>query len=421
MWWTLTSPTLTDPVERVTYRMHGFLPWQAEVYSSPARFKVVCGGRRLGKTRFGAGMAIAPAIEGGRSWWVAPTSQLAQVGWRTLRNLARKIPRAEVRLVDRTIMLPSGGWVQVRTAGEPGGLISEGLDYVVYDEAARGSEESWSAELRPALADRKGGALFISTPRGRANWFHTLYQHAASGDPAWAAWTFPSAENPHLDPDEIEEARQAMPVDVFDQEFLALFNDAGSSPFEAKDIEAMRKDWAGLHEARLGGAYLTAWDIGRRADATVGITVDYGEEPYQVVAFDRFERLPYPAQQEAIAARHLAYPGRTVVESNGAGDPVIENLTERVESFNTGPRTKVNAIQALRLLLERGSIRADIPVLTGELLAYQWEDAGLRQDCVMALAIAALHLPKPDRREPVPPPVGPMNRTAMGSYREIEL
>lgn len=414
-------PTLTDPVDRVTYRMHGFLPWQSEVYADDARFKVVCGGRRLGKTRFGAGMAIAPAIEGGRSWWVAPTSQLAQVGWRTLRNLARKIPRAEVRLVDRTIMLPSGGWVQVRTAGEPGGLISEGLDFVIYDEAARGSEESWTQELRPALTDRKGWALFISTPLGRANWFYGLYRRGQSGDPAWASYHFPTSANPFIDEDEISAAEELLPRDVFDQEYMAEFNDAGSSPFDADDVLAMAEDWAGLHEHRAGGEYVTAWDIGRRKDPTVGITIDYGHDPYQVVAFERFERMPYPAQQAAIAARHNAYPGRTVVESNGPGDPVVENLPVKVEAFQTGTRSKVNAIQALRALLERRAIRADIPHLTGELLAYEWDDKALQQDCVMALAIAALHLPAPDNRTPSDPPVGPGNRTASGSYRDIQL
>ncbi|KKQ48303.1 MAG: hypothetical protein US68_C0037G0001, partial [Candidatus Shapirobacteria bacterium GW2011_GWE1_38_10] len=76
----------------------------------------------------------------------------------------------------------------------------------------------------------------------------------------------------------------------------------------------------------------TAWDIGRKADATVGITIDYATEPYQIVAFERMERVPYPEQQTAIAKRHVAFPGRTVVEDNGPGDPVVGNLPVKVES-----------------------------------------------------------------------------------------
>jgi hypothetical protein len=220
----------------------------------------------------------------------------------------------------------------------------------------------------------------------------------------------------------VDAARDGMPVDVFEQEHLAMFNDAGSSPFDEADIRAMAGGWAGFAVGQsLGGLYLTAWDIGRKADATVGITIDYGTEPYQVVAFERMERVPYPEQQDAIAKRHAAFPGRTIVEDNGPGDPVVGIWPVKVESFTTGARNKVNAIQALRLLLERGALKADIPALTGELLAYQWDDRGIRQDCVMALAIAALHLPKPDRIAPLAPPIGPENRTAMGGYRSLEL
>jgi hypothetical protein len=420
--WTFRMGTdLATPVRTVRYRLTGMVAWQTVVAASEARFRVVCAGRRTGKTRLAVGLATKEAIEGKRGWWVAPTSPLAAVGWRGLRAMGRKVPGATVRLVERKIEFPSGGWVQVRTAAEPGGLISEGLDFVIYDEAARGSEESWTQELRPALTDRKGWALFISTPLGRANWFYGLYRRGESGDPAWASFHFPTSANPFIDEDEISAAEELLPRDVFDQEYMAEFNDAGSSPFDADDVRAMAEDWAGLHEHRIGGEYVTAWDIGRRKDPTVGITIDYGHDPYQVVAFERFERMPYPAQQAAIAERHNAYPGRTVVESNGPGDPVVENLPVKVEAFQTGTRSKVNAIQALRALLERRAIRADIPHLTGELLAYEWDDKALQQDCVMALAIAALHLPAPDNRTPSDPPVGPGNRTASGSYRDIQL
>ena len=411
----------TDSVTTYRYRLTGMHPGQADVAGSDARFRVLCAGRRWGKTRLAVGLGTYEAMRGNRVWWVAPSYKLASVGWRSLRIMASKIEGSQVRLGDRSITMPGGGWLQVRTAMGVGGLRGEGLDFVIYDECAQGAEESWSAELRPALADRKGRALFISTPRGRANWFYGLFQHGMSGADGWQSWHFPTASNPYIDEDEIAAARELLPADVFDQEFLAEFNDAGSSPFEADDIRAMADGWTGLHDASLGGLYLTAWDIGRKADATVGITIDYATEPYQIVAFERMERVPYPEQQTAIAKRHVAFPGRTVVEDNGPGDPVVGNLPVKVESFTTGARNKVNAIQALRLLLERRALKADIPTLTGEMMEYQWADAGLRQDCVMALAIAALHLPRPRTLAVEPPPVGPSNRTSMGAWRAIEL
>lgn len=267
---------------------------------------------------------------------------------------------------------------------------------MVYDEAALGREDSWTEELRPALSDRRGWALFLSTPRGRNNWFHRLWlrgQDDASG--AWQSWRFPTSANPHIPPDEVDAARGLLPAAVFDQEYDAVFNDAGASPFRADDIDAMVDGWAGMRLPAPGADYLTAWDIGRRGDPCVGVTVDYSAEPYQVVAFDREFRMPYPAQQAMIERRALAYNGRTVVESNGPGDPVIENLAVRVDPFVTSARSKVQAIQALQLLLECGALKCGQEDVLRELRAYQWDDKALVQDCVMALAIAAMHLPKP--------------------------
>lgn len=388
--------TTASAPARLKVDIRGLHPGQIPIAAHRARFRVVCAGRRFGKSRIGAAVALETALKGGRVWWVAPTAKLARIGWRDLRRMSVKIPGTSVRLGDQLISYPGGGWIQVRTAGEPGGLRGEGLDGLVYDEAALGREDSWTEELRPALADRSGWALFLSTPKGRNNWFYRLWLRASndrSGE--WAAWQLATNANPHIPASEIEAAREELPAAVFDQEFGAMFNEAGASPFDAADVDGMADGWVGLSAPVAGRDYLTAWDIGRRGDPVVGVTVDYSTDPYQVVAFEREYRIPYAEQQSMIDRRALAYVGRTVVESNGPGDPVIENLAMRVEPFVTSARSKVQALQALQLLLERGALKCDLPDVTRELRGYQWDDKGLVQDCVMALAIAAIHLPKP--------------------------
>ncbi len=68
---------------------------------------------------------------------------------------------------------------------------------------------------------------------------------------------------------------------------------------------------------------------------------------------------------------------------------MIENLTTRVEPFTTTAKTKVQAIQALQLLVQQGCFKHDEPQLARELGLYQWDDKDLVQDSVMAAAIAA--------------------------------
>lgn len=379
--------------------IRGLHPGQVAIAASTARWRVVCAGRRWGKTRLSAALLLARALEGGRCWWVAPTAKLARVGWRELRGMTAAVPGVDVRLGESLLTFPGGGSIQVRTAGEPGGLRGDGLDALVYDEAAFGREDSWTHELRPALSDRRGWALFPSTPRGRANWFYRLFQRGQSGDGGdWASWRFPTSTNPYIDAGEIEEARELLPAAVFDQEYRAEFIDAGLAVFNAVDIDAMVDGWTGFSDPAPGGRYVTAWDIGRRGDAAVGVTLDVARLPYTVVAYDRLVRVPYPAQQSEIEERHGRYGGRLLVESNGPGDPVIENLRVRATPFVTTARSKVQAIQALQLLLERGALKCGVPQIEHELRTYEWDDRALVQDSVMTLAIATTACPPPGRR-----------------------
>src|SRR5512139_614221 len=91
---------------------------QREVHDSAARFRVLACGRRWGKTRLGVNECLDVASRGGRAWWVAPTYKMSEVGWRPLRQMGGKI-NAEVRLVDRMVVLPNGGYAQVRSADDP--------------------------------------------------------------------------------------------------------------------------------------------------------------------------------------------------------------------------------------------------------------------------------------------------------------
>lgn len=209
--------------------------------ASRARFKVLAAGRRWGKTSLGVTLGLRTGLEGGRAWWVAPTFPLAQVGWRVLKHLSRKIPRVEVREADRMVALPGGGEIQVKSADNPDSLRGAGLDGVVIDEAAYAKEEAWTESLRPALADRQGWALFISTPDG-LNWFHRLYERAGRLA-GWQAWQCPTWENPRIAEEELEHARAQMGELVFRQEFAAEFLDFGTlKPFRAEWIRYWGRD-----------------------------------------------------------------------------------------------------------------------------------------------------------------------------------
>ena len=380
-------------------------PRQREIALDDARFKVAAAGRRFGKTRLGAALCMMTAGAGGRAWWVAPTYPVAQVGWRLIRRMALQIPGAEVRQAERIATLPNGGEIQVRSADNPDSLRGEGLDFVVMDECAFIHEDAWQEALRPALADRKGRALFISTPKGR-NWFWRLWQRCIDDhDHEWHGWQLPTAANPYIDPTEIEAARLGLPERIFAQEFLAQFLDDAGGVFR----RVMDAATATPQDGMIGGhEYTFGVDWGRSNDFTAIAVLDVTTA--ELVALDRFNQIDYSLQLTRLTALYERFRPRAIVaEANSMGQPLIEQLQAAglpVVPFTTTAASKQIAVDALALAFERGSIRIiPDPVLIAELQAYEAErlpsgmlrygaPAGMHDDTVMALMLA-WHNPTP--------------------------
>ena len=370
---------------------------QLEVHNSDARFKVLSAGRRWGKTRLGVNECLDAAAQGGRAWWVSPSYKTSEVGWRPLRQIARKLPGAEIRLVDRMVTLPGGGFVAVRSADNPDSLRGEGLDYVVMDECAFMQKEAWTEAIRPALSDRQGKALFISTPKGR-NWFWEVYQRGVNGEEGWQAWTFPTANNPFIAESEIEAAKRDLPEMIFRQEYLAEFIDDSGGVFRRVQEAAILEP----REYEQGKQYVAGVDVAASVDFTVVSVLD--AESKEMVYMDRFNRVDYPVLINRLeSVYHRYHLTSMVVESNSIGRPVIDELVSRglnIVPFATTSATKQGIIQNLQAAFENGQIRViDDPVLVGELLSFESKrnasggfsysaPDGMHDDTVMSLAIA---------------------------------
>jgi hypothetical protein len=209
--------------------------------------------------------------------------------------------------------------------------------------------------------------------------YYTAEERTSGIGPEGAAW--------------YERERPKYTMQQWAAEYECDFVGSGAAVFGMEHVDAAQEGAWGEREPEEGRAYVTSADIGRRQDATVINTFDITEEPYQRVAHERVERVPYPVIQRMIERRVARYPGTLHVESNGVGDPVIENLLVPATPFVTTTKTKTQAIQSLVLLLEHRRLKAKwTPQERKELMLYQWDDRGLVQDCVMSLAIGATNL-----------------------------
>tara|TARA_R100000742_G_C4279004_1_gene102642 strand:- start:2736 stop:3995 length:1260 start_codon:yes stop_codon:yes gene_type:complete len=229
---------------------------QQTVKDDPSRWKILCAGRRFGKSRLGVQLCIEEALNGGRVWWVAPTFSIARVGWRDVVAAASVFPKesgVDVKVGDMTVTFPGGGSIAVKSADNPQRLRGEGLNFLVMDEAAFVREETWTEVLRPTLTENKGSALFISTPIGMDNWFYKLWEKAEHGDD-WARFQYPTVANPIIDPAEVESAREELGELVFAQEYLAEFISEGAQMF--------RNHWFNYYKLGVG----TIWCDGEKYD-----------------------------------------------------------------------------------------------------------------------------------------------------------
>jgi PBSX family phage terminase large subunit len=192
---------------------------QSGVAKDNHRFRVLCCGRRWGKTTLAVEEIKGFVLEGNkRIAYIAPTYQQARdIAWQMLiKELKPPKPnesRLEFKINNSLVQLR--GWEAVET------LRGQHFDFIVIDEVAmmRNFWVNWEEVIRPTLTDTKGQVMFISTPKG-FNHFYDLYNKQ---DIDYASFHFTSYDNPYLPREELDKAKEEIPENRFAQEYLADF------------------------------------------------------------------------------------------------------------------------------------------------------------------------------------------------------
>jgi hypothetical protein len=385
-------------------------PEQREVLESDARFRVVAAGRRSGKTLMAAAETVRRAVtsdaDDWRGYWVGAEHHHADTAFNLVdKALPDDLVARRKMSPPRLIELIGGEIIEFHTAGG-GALVSIGLDWAVCDEAGKEfPETTWTQELRPALSDREGEAMFISTPDGRG-WFFDRYNRGQSPDyPEWQSWRWPAYANPHVADSEIDSAKDDIPERVFRQEYLAEFVDETGGVFQGLDETLFTADYslpiAPAHEAEGGaqGPFATGVDFARHQDHRVIVTLD---STGRIVYFDRDQHETWPAIQRAVVDVADRYPGVVAVDASRDNKIVADLEAEGVdiEPVKFSPQRKRELIENLITAVENGEVTApEIDALRTELEVFEYDvtrggnvryDApeGFHDDTVDALALA---------------------------------
>lgn len=332
----------------VDFALH---PAQMKVFSSPARFTVLAAGRRFGKTKLAIARASYRALDPRNTqrkpvFVIAPIQMQAKLlYWHELvSKLQPFVDHSHVN--EGHIFLKNGVMIGVKGADNPDSLRGVGLYHVELDEFADMKPEVWDLIVRPALADVKGTAGFIGTPKGR-NHFYDRFKYAdESGDPEWAAFHFTSLDNPYLDKSEVESARTSMSANAFRQEFMSSFETGGADFF--------RREWVRTCDEP---SELDKRGVSRLKEGDWFVTVDLaGFAALAEVRGYRQKRL----DQHAIAVVKIHDDGTWWVRDVYLGRWGVEETARRIVDA-------VDSCKTMRLGIEKGALyNAVAPYLSAE-------------------------------------------------------
>lgn len=266
------------------------------------------------------------------------------------------------------------------------------FDYLVCDEFAFMDNEAWTEVLRATVLVRGKKVLLISTPKGK-NHFHQIF-NLENQNSQYKSFQMTSYDNPLINPTEIDDARSTLPDHVFRQEYMAEFVDGGAGLFNDLTLitksERTNRMYAGL-------------DIGRADDYTVlSVFNETGEMHY----IERWNKDTWSNIISKVIARINEFSCSTFVEVNGIGDPIFEQLRDRVNDsgliipFLTTSKSKQDIIEQLVVANQNKEVKMldrDWLIKELELFTYEYNPKtksvrysapnGFHDDAVMATAI----------------------------------
>jgi hypothetical protein len=332
-----------------------------------------------------------------------------------------------------TIVFTNGATITCRSAHDGGKYIDgHAFRYVSIDEAG------WIDELKNLINNvilmrmAGGGELeLLGTPKGISEqglyWYAMRGLRGVEGFYTQRGSTFDNIFLPAEDIKRREELLAKTDPRMREQVIYGAFVTAEGLAFSVDALEQTFDRTLPAHQDYVEGhSYVQAWDLGRKNDATVGVTFDVTKVPWVLVDYQRLVQMPWEAQYEQIRQKakeyHVHMP--RIDASGPQGDVISEELAKRgifVDEckVNSGA-IKLNLINTLQTALEHNRQTLgltqvpdeaghpiDVPVLeppgegewgllrmppiaqlVDEFGIYQIDDKRLTQDSVMAVAMA---------------------------------
>lgn len=335
-------------------------------------------------------------------WWVSPGYNQSDIAFRRLKLGLSPGSFTPFESPTPRLLMASGAMLWFKSGDNADALYGEDVFGAVIDEASRVKEDCWYA-IRSTLTATNGRIRIIGNVKGRKNWFYGLARRAEAmmleePDPSKRSMHYSKITAADavaagvITADEVEDARQTLPDNVFRELYYAEPGDDTGNPFGPEHILACTRD-----KLAPGPAVAFGVDIAKSVDYFVVIGLN---EAGGVCIFERWNKIPWGASIDRTRGL-VGEDAAAYVDSTGVGDPVLEQLQKGQGNFvgyHFSATAKQKIMEGLAVAIQRHEISFPDGFIRQELENFEYEFTargvkyaameGLHDDCVCALALA---------------------------------
>ena len=311
------------------------------------KYRFICAAisRRQGKTYISniIGQLIC-LVPNSHVLLMSPNYSLSQISFDLQRNLIKHFDLEVIRdnAKDKVIELSNNSTIRMGSINQVDSVVGRSYDLIIFDEAALvDGRDAFNVALRPTLDKDNSKAIFISTPRGRNNYFAEFYYRGFTDEfPEWASIKATWHENPRVSEEDIKEARKTMSESEFAQEYMADFN-----VYEGQI-------WSFNHESQI--ADLNDFDTSKM-DVFAGLDVGYKDPTaFCVIAYDWDEKKYYVLDEyldsERTTEQH-AYQIRKMVDKYNIDWIYIDSAAQQTR-FDFAQNYDITTVNAKKSVLD---------------------------------------------------------------------
>jgi hypothetical protein len=272
------------------------------------KYRFVCAAisRRQGKTYIANIIGqLVSLVPNSNILIMSPNYALSQISFDLQRTLIKHFDLEVVRdnAKDKVIEISNGSTIRMGSVNQVDSCVGRSYDLIIFDEAALADgRDAFNVALRPTLDKDNSKAIFISTPRGRNNWFAEFFDRGFIDDfPEWISIKASYKSNPRMSETDIQEAKKSMSEAEFRQEYEADFNTYEGQVWNFKFDECV----GNFSEIDTSGMDVFAGlDVGYR-DPTAFCVIAYSWDEEKYYLLDEYLDAERTTEQHATEIREL--------------------------------------------------------------------------------------------------------------------